>query len=263
MRRDNTHRPPHLRLANNAMRIGLLAILSLALASPCLAEADPPLLDHAAQHAGQDAQETERELTPQEIEALAGLFPEGAPNLLAPESFTRKYRLPAGVQPNDIPKPLPTALDYTDGPVKFGMKTKVAPTTQTPSVIPAIPDPKIVGGAAGGTGEVNGQITYSAEGWELYGGRTVGVAQPDGASPTLSERTMLGSSFKLPDWLAGGKLNTSVEFADTNENKTRVEYRQPLGPAEGFIAAEQQFQRGQFDPKQPPASVRGGVTRKF
>jgi hypothetical protein len=235
------------------MRIPLLAILLLALVSPSFAESEQPLLDQPAPPA---------EDSPVDLKALEGLFPSGAPNLLAPESLATQYRLPSNVQPHDAPKKLPTGFDYADGPVKFGVGSKVAPTTQAPSLIPSIPDPKVVGGAAGGTGEVKGQVTYAGDNWELYGAQTVGVAQPDGAAPSVSERTTIGSTFRLPG-PSGGKLNTSVEFADTREDKTRVEYRQPIGPAEGFIAAEQQFQRGQFDPKQPPASVRGGVIRKF
>lgn len=236
------------------MRICSLAFLCLVLAAPAVAESDPAMLDQP------ESAEAQTKLDPA---ALAGLFPEGAPNLLSPESLATQYRLPPNVQPHDAPKKLPTSFDYVEGPVKIGVGTKVTPTTHTPSLIPSIPDPKIVGGAAGGTGEIKGQVTYAGEGWELYGVQTVGVAQPDGAPPSVSERTMFGSSLKLPDWLAGGKVNTSVEFADSSAAKTRFEYRQPLGPAEGFVAAEQQFERGQFDPKQPPASVRGGVIRKF
>lgn len=243
----------------HAMRTELLAILAIVLASPCLAQDDPPLLDHPVQQ----VEDAEIRLTQQELDALGALFPEGPPNLLSPGAFARKYSLPAGIKPHDAKKPLPTALNYADGPVKFGMKTSVAPNTYTPSLVPTLPDPNVLGGAAGGTGEINSRVTYSADGWEFYGGRTFGVTQSDGAPPALSDRTTIGSSYKLPDWLAGGKLSSSIEFADTHEDKTRVEYRQPLGPAEGYIAAERQFQRGQFDSKEAPASVHGGVTRKF
>jgi hypothetical protein len=236
------------------MRFRLLAILSLALVSPSLAESDPPILDQPAPSG---------ENTKIDLKTLEELFPNGAPNLLTPESLATSYHLPPSVQPHDAPKKLPTGFDYADGPVRIGLGSKVTPATQAPSLIPSVPDPKIVGGAAGGTGELNGQVTYAGDNWELYGAQTVGVAQPDGSAPAVSERTTVGSTFRLPDWLSGGKLNASVEFADTRENKTRVEYRQQLGPAEGFVAAEQRFQRGQVDQKQQPTSIRGGVIRKF
>jgi hypothetical protein len=62
--------------------------------------------------------------------------------------------------------------------------------------------------------------------------------------------------------MSGGKIGASLEMNSADERKTRIEYRQPLGPAEGFIAAEQTFLPVQTEHR-PPAAVRAGVNRKF
>lgn len=228
-------------------------ILLLFLSAPAFAESPQPLHEDAA------ANEAAAEVDP---EALADLFPNGAPNLLTPGSIATTYRLPPNVQTPADRNKLPTAFDYADGPFRFGVGTSVRTRTQSTPVIPSIPDPNVAG-AAGGSGELKGEVRYAGEQWEFYGTRTLAVSQADGAPPAVNERTVLGSSLRLPDWLAGGKIGSSIELLPSDKRMTRFEYRQPLGSAEGFLAAEQTFKRGEFDPAQPPASVRGGVKRRF
>jgi hypothetical protein len=195
--------------------------------------------------------------------ALGELFPEGLPSLLTPQSVARPYSLPAGIKPPEQ-QPLPTKVEYADGPMKVDVGTKVTTNkTVTPIVPPEMFNPKAVGGAAGGTGEVNGQVRYNLDkDWELYGTQKVGVVQADGTVPTMADTTTFGSLYKLPDWMAGGKIGASLELTPTAERKTRVEYRRPIGPAEGFVAAEQVYSPVQTD-QRPPAAVRAGVNRKF
>jgi hypothetical protein len=128
------------------------------------------------------------------------------------------------------------------------------------SIIPQMPDPRMLGGAAGGSGEVKGQVRTSEGQWELFGSQRFGMN--DGGPPVAQDSTTLGSAYLLPDWMAGGKIAASVELAPSDEKKARLEYRQKFGPAEAFVGAEQTFQPHQTDTK-GPASVRGGVARKF
>ncbi|MEX0589865.1 MAG: hypothetical protein WD207_02135 [Xanthobacteraceae bacterium] len=195
--------------------------------------------------------------------ALAALFPNGAPNLLAPESMATSYRLPSSVPPPDAKQKVPTGVKYSDGSLKYEVGTNVTTNKATTSIIPPVPDPNALGGAAGGAGEVKGQVLYAEGQWELFGTQKFGVTQADGSRPAAQESTTFGSAYQLPDWLAGGKIGASLELAPSDERKTRVEYRHKFGPAEGFIAAEQTFVPDRTDVKQAPAAVRGGVIRKF
>jgi hypothetical protein len=131
---------------------------------------------------------------------------------------------------------------------------------QVTSIIPQMPDPRVLGGAAGGSGEVKGQVRTPEGQWELFGSQRFGMV--DGGPPVAQDATTLGSAYLLPDWLAGGRIAASVELAPSEEKKARLEYRQKFGPAEAFVGAEQTFQPHQTDTK-APASVRGGVARKF
>jgi hypothetical protein len=192
-----------------------------------------------------------------DLSAIAGMFPEGAPSLFTPESMATSYRLPAAVQPD--PNAAPN-LKYSDGQLQYELGTNVKTNRQTTSIVPQIPDPRVIGGAAGGTSEVKGQVRTSEGQWEVFGSQRFGMA--DGGPPVAQDSTTLGSAYLLPDWMAGGKIAASVELAPTDEKKARIEYRQKFGPAEAFVGAEQTFQPHQTDTKSP-AAVRGGVARKF
>jgi hypothetical protein len=194
--------------------------------------------------------------------AIAELFPEGVPKLLTPGSMASSYRLPAGVQTPGAKKKLPTRIEYTDGPLKWDVATNVVTHSAPVSIIPAIPDPRTVGGAAGGAGELKGHVRYVGKEWEFYGIQSFGAHQGDGAAPTLSDTTTVGSLYKLPAELAGGRIGTSFELNSADQRKTRIEYRQPLGWGEGFVAAEQTFVPAQTDHK-PQPTVRAGLNRKF
>lgn len=228
------------------MRQVPLAILLLAYAAPVQAQtADMP---YAAES---------------DPGALADLFPNGAPNLLAPESIATSYRLPSSMQPRDAKTKVPTGLEYSDGPMKYEVGTSASVNKPTTSIIPTIPDPKVVGGAAGGSGEVKGEVRFTEGQWELYGSQKFGVVQADGAAPSPRESTVFGSTYKLPAWSAGGKIGASLELAPGHDRKTRVEYRQTFGPAEGYVAAEQTFAPESLEAKDPVPTFRGGVSRKF
>ena len=234
------------------MRQVPLTILLLAYAAPVQAQhADMPY-----------AAESELAAEP-DPGAFADLFPNGAPNLLAPESIATSYRLPSSIPPRDAKTKVPTGLKYSDGPVKYEVRTNASANKPTTSIIPTIPDPKVVGGAAGGSGEVKGEVRFTEGQWELYGSQKFGVVQADGSAPSPQESTVFGSTYKLPAWSTGGKIGASLELAPGDDRKTRVEYRQTFGPAEGYVAAEQTFAPETLKPKAPVPTFRGGVTRKF
>lgn len=236
------------------MRPSFYSLLVLLAASAAQAQSTLPLED-ASPHSQAAALETEPDLR-----MLQELFPNGAPSLLGAESFTSQYRLPGRVQA-DTQLKFPTRLDYADGPMKWDLESTV--TTKTTQTIP-VPGANVPGAeATGGTGNLKGRVTYSAEQFEVYGSRNVGVEQQDRIGATLKESTVVGSLYQLPGWMNGGKVGTSLELLPTNERKTRVEYRQSFGPAEGFVAAEQTFAPHQTDVKAAPTTVRGGLSRKF
>jgi hypothetical protein len=201
-------------------------------------------------------QDSDLEMEP-DLSALAAMFPDGLPNLLSPESYATAYKMPSHLQPPKNPK-LPTKVGYADGPLKWDVDSKVTTVKTTTSIVPMTTDPRAAD-AAGGNGEVKGEVRYSADQWEFYGAQRFGTSQADGAAPTFSETTVLGSLYKLPD--SFGKIGASVEMNSADERKARVEYRRPIGPAEGFIAAEQTYPA--VPVHQPPAAVRAGVNRKF
>jgi hypothetical protein len=191
--------------------------------------------------------------------AIAGVFPDGAPSLLSPDSMATSYRLPSAIQP--LPEAnVPSNLKYSDGQLQYEVGSNMKTNRQVTSIIPQIPDPRVLGGAAGGSGEFRGQVRTPEGQWELFGSQRFGMN--DGGPPVAQDSTTLGSAYLLPDWMAGGKIAASVELAPSDEKKARLEYRQKFGPAEAFVGAEQTFQPHQTDTK-GPASVRGGVARKF
>jgi hypothetical protein len=231
----------------------LLAFLPLVFATAAIAQSEG--LNDTGAPAKANAEEPN-------LSALAVLFPEGMPDLLTPRSVATAYRLPPSVQPPNAEKKLPTKIEYADGPLKWDLGTNVTTRKTTSTIVPAIPDPYIVGGAAGGGGEVKGHMRYVGEDWEFYGTQSVGTYQGDGSAPTMNDTTTFGSLYKLPDWTAGARVGASVEMNSADQRKTRVEYRQPIGPAEGYVAAEQTFPPAATDHR-PPPTVRAGLNRKF
>ncbi len=230
------------------MRLRFLSVagFALALAAPLAAHADdtPLAIDD---HSNVD------------YSALAEIFPNGMPDLVTSGSFTSRYRLPSHIKPAEKKK-IPTRIEYADGPLKWEIGTNISTRQKTTSIIPTPKDPYIEGGAAGAGGEIKGQIRYATKEWELYGAQTFGSYQGDGVQPTFHDTTMIGSLYKLPDWMAGGRIGASFELYSDHNSKTRIEYRQPLGGAEAYIAAEQ-FRSAGVDPS--PPSIRAGVNRKF
>ena len=191
--------------------------------------------------------------------AIASVFPDGAPNLFAPDSMATSYRLPRSIEQSQDPNAA-TNLKYSDGQLQYEFGTNMKTNRQVTSIVPQVPDPHIVGGAAGGSGELKGQIRTPEGQWEIFGSQRFGMN--DGGPPVAQDATTLGSAYLLPDWMAGGKIAASVELAPTDERKARIEYRQKFGPAEAFVGAEQTFIPHQTESK-APAAVRGGVARKF
>ena len=234
------------------MRHGLPVILLLALAAPALAQAEPA--QSANEFSSIDA------VANPDPSAIAGVFPDGAPSLFTPESMATSYRLPTGVQPPDTIGQVPAGMKYSDGQLHYEVGTNMKTNRQVTSIIPQMPDPRMLGGAAGGSGEVKGQVRTPEGQWELFGSQRFGMT--DGGPPVAQDSTTFGSAYLLPDWMAGGKIAASVELAPSDEKKARLEYRQRFGPAEAFVGAEQTFQPHQTDTK-APTSVRGGVARKF
>lgn len=224
-----------------------LLLAAFAAATPALAQSEPDATG---------VRNSDLEMEP-DYRALSEMFPDGLPSLLSPQSYATSYRMPDRLKPPEK-RELPTKIEYADGPVKWDVNSKVTANKAATSIVPVPPDPKTVG-AAGGSGELKGEVRYSADQWEFFGAQRFGTSQADGAAPTFSDTTVLGSLYKLPD--SFGKLGASVELNSADERKARVEYRRPIGPAEGFIAAEQTFPAAPVD--QPPAAVRAGVNRKF
>jgi len=248
------------------MRRAFFTIPILALAAPALAQMgeapatpETPLIVVTPAHPEPFAVIEE---PPLDMNLVSELFPNGEPSLLTPDSFARKYKLPAIVPDPNAKQKVPTAINYADGPMKFDLGTKVTTATTTTTIVPpALPDRNALSGATGGSGEIKGGVSYVGEQWELYGRQSVGVGHTDGVGASMSETTTFGSLYRLPDSTVNGKIGASIEVSAANERRTRVEYRQNFGPAEGFIAAEQTFKPAEPDLK-PPA-VKTGVSRKF
>jgi hypothetical protein len=228
------------------MRLGLSVLFVLAIATSALAQVEPAPVNDAVANP--------------DPAAIAGVFPEGAPSLLTPESMATNYRLPMGIQPPETIAQSPTGMKYSDGQLQYELGTSMKTNRQVTSIVPQIPDPRILGGAAGGSGELKGQVRTPEGQWELFGSQRFGMV--DGGPPVAQDSTTLGSAYLLPDWMAGGKIAASLELAPSEEKKARLEYRQKFGPAEAFVGAEQTFQPHQSDTK-APTSVRGGVAHKF
>lgn len=247
------------------MRRAWISILLLSLTAPAHAQLSDAPSAHARPHIVVTPPESEpwelREEPPLDVNLASELFPNGGPNLLAPDSIAQKYKLPAIVPDPSAKQTIPTGLNYTDGPMKFDLGTKVTTGTTTTTVVPPLPDRNKLSGATGGNGEVKGGITYANEHWELYGRQSLGVGHTDGVGASMNETTTFGSFYKLPDSMVNGKVGASIEMNAANERKTRVEYRQNFGPAEGFIAAEQVYRPA--EPETKPPTVRTGVSRKF
>ena len=236
------------------MRHGLSVVFLLAAVIPALAQSDPapqPSNEFSSIDAVADPDQS----------AITGLFPEGAPNLLTPESMATSYRLPTTIPPPGVNAKAPTSLRYSDGTLQYEVGTNVKTNSPMAAIIPQIPDPRVLGGAAGGSGELRGQVRPAEGRWELFGTQRFGMT--DGERPVAQDSTTFGSAYLLPDWMAGGKIAASLELAPSDERKTRVEYRQKFGPAEAFLGAEQTFLPHQSDPKSAPTAVRGGVAHKF
>lgn len=220
----------------------LLAAIGLAVAAPALAQSGDAPADVVAEP---------------DFAALAEMFPDGLP---APAARAAGYRLPPHLRPPE--RKLPTRIEYAEGALKWDLSTSVTTRRPVTTIVPALPDPYLDGGAAGGSGQLKGHVRYVGETWEFYGVQTFGAHQGDGAAPTLHEATLLGGLYKLPGAMRGGRIGASIELNSANERKTRVEYRQPFGTAEGFIAAEQTFLPAAAA-HNPPAAIRAGVNRKF
>ena len=202
-------------------------------------------------------QDSDLEMEP-DYGALVTMFPDGMPSLLSPQSYAASYRIPKQLQPPEKPK-LPTKVGYADGPMKWDINSNVTTNKTVTSIVPVRQDPNAAG-AAGGSGELKGEVRYAADQWEFYSVQRFGTTQADGAVPTFSDATVLGSLYKLPDSF-GGKIGASVELNSADERKARVEYRRPFGPAEGYISAEQTFPSVPVE--EPPTAIRAGVNRKF
>ena len=155
------------------MRHGLPVILLLALAAPALAQAEPA--QSANEFSSIDA------VANPDPSAIAGVFPDGAPSLLTPESMATSYRLPTGVQPPDTIGQAPAGMKYSDGQLHYEVGTNMKTNRQVTSIIPQVPDPRMLGGAAGGSGEVKGQVRTPEGQWELFGGQRFGMT--DGGPP--------------------------------------------------------------------------------
>jgi hypothetical protein len=198
-----------------------------------------------------------------DLGGIAELFPNGAPDLLKPSSFAEAYSLPPAIAASANPK-LPASVDYSAGPLQWNLKSSVKTQKTAAPPIPAAPtifDPRAVGGAAGGTGEMRTGLRYKDGPWEIFGSHGIGLTQPDGLAPSVHESTTFGSLFTLPG-VKDARIGASVELTPLDQRKTRVEYRQKVGAAEGYIAAEQIFTA---DPaaQEPPPAFRAGVNRKF
>lgn len=231
----------------------LVLLAAVAAATPAFAQS--VFVTFGGETAG--VQNSDLEMEP-DYGALTAMFPDGLPSLLSPQSYATAYKMPGHLQPPKNPK-LPTKVGYADGPLKWDLNSNVTTNKTATSVIPVPPDPQTVG-AAGGSGELKGEVRYSADQWEFYGAQRFGTNQADGAVPTFSETTLLGSLYKLPDTF-GGKIGASVELNSADERKARIEYRRPIGPAEGYISAEQTFPPVPVE--EPPTAIRAGLNRKF
>jgi hypothetical protein len=158
-------------------------------------------------------------------------------------------------------KPPMTGFKADRGPFKLDVTTKIT-TAPAPSMVPPI-DPRLASDPAG---EVKGRVDYEGESWQLYGARGLGVTAGP-ATPTIQGNVTVGTYYKLPPSLYGGKLGAAVETASPTDRKARVEYRRSLWVKEtdGFLSVERGIAPPNPTPEQPqPATTfKSGFNVKF
>jgi hypothetical protein len=175
---------------------------------------------------------------------------------------------PTVAQPYDPWSVAPNSrYEQARGPLKLGVETK-AKAVNAPGPGLAPPDPWSVL-TPGDTGEVKGRLDYETNHWELYGGAGFGLTTGAGP-PSMSEKVEVGTYFKLPPALYGGKIGGGVEVNNLTERKARVEYRQLFGDTEGYLKAEHTVPPVGVAPGALPApttlpstAIRAGLNRKF
>jgi len=186
-----------------------------------------------------------------------------------PTARVEPFTLEAPLEPSPFltpprrsdPKPPMTGFKADRGPFKLDVATKVT-TSPAPSMVPTI-DPRLASDPAG---EVKGRVDYEGESWQLYGARGLGVTATP-ATPTIQDNVAVGTYYKLPPALYGGKLGAAVETASPTDRKARVEYRRSLGAkeTEGFLSVERGIAPPNPAPSPPPPATtfKSGFNIKF
>lgn len=181
------------------------------------------------------------ETAPAKTESIDRLILRPPGEITPPTARIEPFTLEAPPEPSPFltpprrsdPKPPMTGFKADRGPFKLDVTTKVT-TPPAPSMIPAV-DPRLASDPAG---EVKGRVDYEGESWQFYGARGLGVtASP--ATPTIQGNVTVGTYYKLPPALYGGKVGAAVETTSPTDRKARVEYRRSFGTdTEGFLATE-------------------------
>lgn len=207
------------------------------------------------------------ETAPAATEPLDRLILRPLEEIWTPTSRVEPFTLEAPSEPSPFltpsnrsqPKPPATGFKADRGPFKLDVTTKVT-TAPAPSMIPAI-DPRLAPDPAG---EVKGRVDYEGETWQVYGVRGLGVtANP--ATPTFQDSVAVGTYYKLPPALHGGKLGAAVETAGPTDRKARIEYRRSFGArSEGFLATERSIAPQSLTTQVAPATTfKSGFNIKF
>ena len=207
------------------------------------------------------------ETEPRKSEPLDELFLRPLGEIWAPTSRVEPFTLEAPSEPSPfltppkrtVSKPPMTGFKADRGPFKLGVTTKVT-TAPAPSMIPAV-DPRL---APDPGGEVRGRVDYEGETWQVYGARGLGVTATP-TTPTFQDNVAMGTYYKLPPALYGGKLGAAVETAGPTDRKARVEYRRSFGAdTEGFLATERSISQSPTTTQVPPATTfKSGFNIKF
>ena len=200
------------------------------------------------------------ETEPARTEPVDGLILRPLGEIWKPTSRIEPFTLEAPSEPSPFltpskrsqPKPPAAGFKAVRGPFKLGVTTKVT-TAPAPSMIPAV-DPRL---APDPGGEVRGRVDYEGETWQVYGARGLGVTATP-TTPTFQDNVAVGTYYKLPPALYGGKLGAAVETAGLTDRKARVEYRRSFGAdTEGFLATERSIA-----PQSPTTQVAPATTFK-
>ena len=216
--------------------------------------------------AEQNASKTSAEaLQFDEWQPSAELWLEGVPESdgISLDALANKAKRDANGRVIEQDTSLPTKYGWNRGNWKANVGANVTTASATPTVIPTDLYATSLS-PSGGTGAIDGRLEYDLSSWQFYGGtRRALVANPDGTL-AMNNNFIGGTYYNLPPALLGGKLGTGFDVNPSGDAKTRLEYRQDFGSAEGFLSAERTTPFQHTGPDVIGVhGLKAGINRKF